>query len=91
MRFISYTAFGTYPSQQIIVTSYLFPGGRFDESRLKSLSALVGAERLVVDVSCRRRGNGWVVATDKWRTLSDLDVNKGSLSEARASTTSDSC
>ncbi|KAH7097465.1 Phosphoribosylformimino-5-aminoimidazole carboxamide ribotide isomerase [Auriculariales sp. MPI-PUGE-AT-0066] len=66
-------------ASKVIVTSYLFPGGRFDESRLRSLSEFVGPDRLVVDVSCRRRENGWIVATDKWRTLSDLEVNKESL------------
>jgi len=40
-------------AMQQIVTSYLFPGGRFDESRLKSLFELVETERLVVDVSCK--------------------------------------
>lgn len=35
---------------QVIVTSYLFPNGVFDEERLKRISQLVGKDRLVVDV-----------------------------------------
>lgn len=35
---------------QIIVTSYLFPEGKFDLPRLQRLSQRVGKDRLVVDV-----------------------------------------
>lgn len=35
---------------QVIVTSYLFPNGVFDEERLKRISQSVGKDRLVVDV-----------------------------------------
>jgi hypothetical protein len=34
----------------VIVTSWLFPNGKFDEGRLKTLSKMVSAERLVVDL-----------------------------------------
>lgn len=37
---------------QVIVTSYLFPGAKFDEDRLRRLAEKVGKERLVVDVRC---------------------------------------
>jgi hypothetical protein len=35
---------------QVIVTSHLFPKGKFALDRLKALSALVGRDKLVVDV-----------------------------------------
>lgn len=35
---------------QVIVTSYLFPNGKFSLDRLKDISTLAGKERLVVDV-----------------------------------------
>jgi hypothetical protein len=37
-------------SAQVIVTSYLFPGARFDQQRLESLSKRIGSDKLVVDV-----------------------------------------
>ncbi|KAJ3080781.1 Enzyme that catalyzes the fourth step in the histidine pathway [Quaeritorhiza haematococci] len=40
-----------YGAGKVIVTSWLFPGGEFDEDRLRRLSETVGTERLVVDVS----------------------------------------
>ncbi|KAG0228231.1 Enzyme that catalyzes the fourth step in the histidine pathway [Actinomortierella wolfii] len=66
-------------ADKVIVTSYLFPGAKFSLERLQSLCKAVGKERLVVDVSCRKRGSEWVIAMDKWQTLTDLTVNKESL------------
>jgi phosphoribosylformimino-5-aminoimidazole carboxamide ribotide isomerase len=40
---------------------------------------------LVIDLSCRRRGDGWVVATDRWQTLTDLELNHGTLDRLASS------
>ncbi|KAG0264056.1 Enzyme that catalyzes the fourth step in the histidine pathway [Actinomortierella ambigua] len=64
---------------KVIVTSYLFPGAKFSLERLEALCKAVGKERLVVDVSCRKRGSEWIIAMDKWQTLTDMTVNKESL------------
>lgn len=31
----------------------------------------------MIDLSCRRQSDKWVVAMNKWQTLSDLDLNEG--------------
>ncbi|KAL7753255.1 Enzyme that catalyzes the fourth step in the histidine pathway [Sorochytrium milnesiophthora] len=64
---------------KVIVTSWLFPDATFSEERLRQLSELVGRERLVVDVSCRRRGDSWIVAMNKWQTLTNMEVNQASI------------
>ncbi|BGP14310.1 hypothetical protein JCM10213_004437 [Rhodosporidiobolus nylandii] len=66
-------------AEKVIVTSYLFPSAKFDEDRLRRLSEKVGKERLVVDVSCRRKDNTWVVAMDRWQKMTDMEVNADSL------------
>ncbi|KIJ52362.1 hypothetical protein M422DRAFT_25980 [Sphaerobolus stellatus SS14] len=66
-------------AEKIIVTSFLFPSCRFSFERLKDISEIVGKERLVVDVSCRRRDNRWLVAMNKWQDITDMEVNKESL------------
>ncbi|KAJ2460188.1 Enzyme that catalyzes the fourth step in the histidine pathway [Coemansia sp. RSA 2424] len=71
-------------ASKVIVTSWLFPGGRLSTSRLAALSALIGRDRLVVDLSCRRRHKaagegGWVVAMDRWQTLTDTPVDGDTL------------
>ncbi|KAG2118747.1 Phosphoribosylformimino-5-aminoimidazole carboxamide ribotide isomerase [Suillus discolor] len=66
-------------ASKIIVTSYLFPGGNFDLERLQTISSLVGKDKLVVDVSCRRRGDKWFVAMNKWQDITTMEVNKENL------------
>ncbi|GAA5857595.1 hypothetical protein JCM5353_006873 [Sporobolomyces roseus] len=66
-------------AEKVIVTSYLFPKAKFDLERLQRLAKKVGKERLVVDVSCRRRENKWVVAMNRWQDLTDMEVNQESL------------
>lgn len=42
------------------------------------LAALGGdKEKLVIDLSCRRRDDTWFVAMNKWQTLTDMEVNEG--------------
>ena len=42
------------------------------------LAALGGdKEKLVIDLSCRRRGDTWFVAMNKWQTITDMEVNEG--------------
>jgi len=67
-------------ASHVIVTSYLFDGkGRFQPDLLARLLAETGRERLVIDLSCRRRGGGWVVAMNRWQTLTDLAVTPETL------------
>lgn len=58
----------------VIVTSWVFHGGRIDMVRLAELTARVGRERLVLDLSCRRRGDDYVVVTDRWQTFTEEAV-----------------
>ncbi|KAL8409011.1 hypothetical protein RB594_007454 [Gaeumannomyces avenae] len=73
-------------ADKVIVTSFLFPAARFSRARLDAVLAALGgaADRLVIDLSCRRRGDAWFVATDKWQTITDMEVNQlGPLHGAR--------
>lgn len=69
-------------ASHVIVTSYLFhtaPGADcpiLDENRVREMRAAVGKENLVIDLSCRRTPGGeYFVATNRWRTLSETQVN----------------
>ncbi|EAU84783.2 N-(5'-phospho-D-ribosylformimino)-5 [Coprinopsis cinerea okayama7 len=66
-------------ASKVIVTSYLFPNGNFSLERLQRLSQSIGKENLVVDVSCRRRGEKWLVAMNKWQDITDMEVCKETL------------
>lgn len=68
-------------ASKIIVTSFLFPDGKFSLERLRNLSSLVGKDNLVVDVSCRRVRDKWYVAMDKWQRITETEVCKETLDE----------
>lgn len=60
-------------ASHVIVTSWLFENGTtFSDARLSELVERIGAGKLVIDLSCRRVGEGWVVATNRWQTMTDL-------------------
>ncbi|KAL2213525.1 Phosphoribosylformimino-5-aminoimidazole carboxamide ribotide isomerase [Sarocladium strictum] len=69
-------------ADKVIITSYLFPEGKFDQSRLDAvLQALQGdKKKLVIDLSCRRRGDdSWFVAMNKWQTITNMEVNEEAI------------
>lgn len=73
-------------ASHVIVTSWLFsPEGKFLPDRLATLVDHIGAQRLVIDLSCRRTATGWTVAMNRWQTLTDLDVTPATLDRLAAS------
>lgn len=73
-------------ASHVIVTSWLFDAeGHFMPGRLDRLVAELGQARLVVDLSCRAKGDGWVVAMNRWQTPTDLEVDAATLGELAAS------
>ena len=65
----------------IIVTSYLFEDGQFSWSRLDAIRSAVGAEHLVLDLSCRKTDKGWMIATDRWQTITNTAIDKNTIKE----------
>ena len=68
-------------ASHVIVTSCLFREEQLDENRLKRLGQAVGQSRLVIDLSCRRRGDDYFVVTDRWQTFTQLRVDADTLSQ----------
>ncbi len=73
-------------ASHVIATSCLFDQqGHFQKNELDRLVAEVGKGRLVLDLSCRRVEDGWVVAMNRWQTLTDLQVTEQTLAGLGAS------
>ncbi len=64
-----------------ILTSYLFTEGKLRRDRLEGATAAVGRARLVLDLSCARRGGRYVVMTDRWQRPTELVVEARTLAE----------
>jgi phosphoribosylformimino-5-aminoimidazole carboxamide ribotide isomerase len=61
-------------ASHVIVTSYVFSGGHIDHAKLATLVKAVGRERLVLDLSCRKRDGDFYVVTDRWQQFTDEKV-----------------
>ncbi|MDD3703492.1 MAG: phosphoribosylformimino-5-aminoimidazole carboxamide ribotide isomerase [Victivallaceae bacterium] len=65
----------------VIVTSYIFSDGQIRHDRLNELVKNVGTERLILDLSCRKRGGRYFIVTDRWQNFTETEVNAESLGE----------
>jgi len=61
-------------ASHVIVTSYLFEDRQLSFDRVRAMRDCVGRERLVIDLSCRRTESGYVVATNRWQTLTSAQL-----------------
>jgi phosphoribosylformimino-5-aminoimidazole carboxamide ribotide isomerase len=66
-------------ASHVIVTSWVFREGRLDSARLNQLVEAIGKDRLVLDLSCRRRGEKYYVVTDRWQKFADLEISASTL------------
>ena len=62
-------------ASHVIVTSYVFSGGRIQYERLEQLVGKVGKERLVLDLSCRERDGNFYIVTDRWQKFTEVPLN----------------
>jgi phosphoribosylformimino-5-aminoimidazole carboxamide ribotide isomerase len=59
----------------VIVTSWVFYDEQIDWERLRTLVCRVGRDKLVLDLSCRKRGADYVVMTDRWQKFTDVTLS----------------
>lgn len=66
-------------ASHVIVTSYVFREGQVDVGRLQELVSVVSKDRLVLDLSCRKReGEFWVV-TNRWQKFTKVKIQPETL------------
>ena len=68
-------------ASHVIVTSYVFREGQVDRSRLKQLKETVGKEHLVLDLSCRKKEDGYYIVTDRWQNFTKERLSEELLDE----------
>ena len=76
-------------ASHIIVTSFIFTDGKLRLDRLASLRNAATKERLVLDLSCRRKpedgpDGDFYVVTDRWQTFTDYPVTSKTINELAA-------
>lgn len=68
-------------ASHVIVTSYVFKNGRIYYENLEKLVREVGKEHLVLDLSCRKKGEQYQIVTDRWQKFTETTITKEVLSE----------
>ncbi|MCR4788746.1 MAG: phosphoribosylformimino-5-aminoimidazole carboxamide ribotide isomerase [Lachnospiraceae bacterium] len=68
-------------ASHVIVTSYVFKEGKIDYYALTRMVSAVGKDRLILDLSCKKKDDEFVVATDRWQSLSHVVINGALLDE----------
>ena len=63
----------------VIVTSAVFKDGGVHEERLHELVRAVGKDRLVLDLSCRKKGDAYYIVTDRWQKFTQVTISEESL------------
>lgn len=71
-------------ASHVIVTSYVFRDGQISYENLRRIREAVGKERLVLDLSCRRKGGRYYIVTDRWQKFTRVQVTKEVLTELSA-------
>lgn len=66
-------------ASHVIVTSWMFHDGQVDDNRLAELVQKTGSQRLVLDLSCRKRDGQYFVVTDRWQTFTRTTLSPGTL------------
>ncbi|MGA3163337.1 MAG: phosphoribosylformimino-5-aminoimidazole carboxamide ribotide isomerase [Verrucomicrobiota bacterium] len=72
-------------ASHVIVTSWVFREGRVDWERLGELAKTVGKNRLVLDLSCRKRDEDYFVVTDRWQKWTEETISPDTLQKLAGS------
>ena len=68
-------------ASHVIVTSFVFSGGKIDFKNLEALKKSVGKENIVLDLSCRKKGDDLYIVTDLWQTFTNVQFNEQTADE----------
>ncbi len=61
-------------ASHVIVTSYVFRDGQIRWENMEKLRNTVGKEHVVIDLSCRKKGEDYYIVTDRWQKFTDVKL-----------------
>lgn len=68
-------------ASHVIVTSYVFREGKIRWECMERLKNEVGKEHVVIDLSCRKKGDAYYIVTDRWQNFTEVELSQKVLSE----------
>lgn len=70
-------------ASHVIVTSFVFRDGKIAWDKLEQMVQAVGKERLVLDLSCRKKDRSYYIVTDRWQKFTDVKIEAEVLEKLR--------
>ena len=68
-------------ASHVIVTSYVFLDGEVRLDRMERLKNTVGRERVVIDLSCRKKDGDYYIVTNRWQTFTQVRLTREIMDE----------
>ncbi len=68
-------------ASHVIVTSYVFRDGKIHWECMERLCDTAGKEHVVIDLSCRRKDDGYYIVTNRWQTFTSVKLTNDILRE----------
>lgn len=68
-------------ASHVIITSFLFQDGQIRYDNLDKIKHEVGKEKLVIDVSCRKKNDAYYVVTNRWQQFTNVKMSVQLLEE----------
>jgi len=66
-------------ASHIIVTSFVFSDGKINLQNLEKLRSAIGKKRIVLDLSCKKKGNDYFICTDRWQKFTNEKITPKTL------------
>jgi len=68
-------------ASHVIVTSFVFTDGTINYQNLEKLNQKVGKDNIVLDLSCRKKGEDYYIVTNRWQTFTNVKISEAVLDE----------
>ena len=68
-------------ASHVIVTSFVFQNGEIQYENLEKIKRETGKDRLVLDLSCRKKDGQYYIVTDRWQKFTKVALTKQVLDE----------
>lgn len=66
-------------ASHVIVTSFVFQNGKVSLENLEKITKTIGKEHLVLDLSCRKKEDGYYIVTDRWQKDTETKIDEKNL------------
>lgn len=71
-------------ASHVIVTSYVFKDGCIKYDNLEKLVEKAGKNKIVLDLSCRKKDGRYYIVTDRWQNYTKVELRESTLETLRA-------